>query len=341
VAGLRAGIAGAGLMGRWHAHAVRRAGGQVVAVADPNLVAARALASRHPGAAVHAAGADLVAAGGLDVLHVCSPLPTHAPLIEAALAAGVHVLAEKPLAADLESTRHLLAAADRHGVLLCPVHQFLFQEGVGRARVSPSPVGDLRHIEVTICTAGADDAPPEHWDELLADVLPHPLSLAQVLLRGGLTGAEFRARRPVPSDLIVEADRDGIALRVLVSLRARPTQCELLLRGEAGTLLADLFHGYAFLEAGDVSRGRKILRPFRLGTARLWAAGRNLVSRGVRGEPAYPGLRGLIRAFHQAAARGGPAPIPPADVLAVAAGRDAIIATTLPGAATSGRTVRA
>ncbi len=328
----RAGIVGAGLMGGWHAHAIRHSGGRVVAVADPDPLAARALARKHH-AAVHASARDMLAAGDLDVIHVCSPLPTHVPAAEQAIAAGIHVLVEKPLAPDAAATRQLLAAAAGRGVLLCPVHQFLFQDGVQMARRAPSPVGTLRHLEINICTAGADERPPETWDDILAEVLPHPLSLAQALLPGGVGSLDWRARRPSPSDLIVNGVAGGLAVRFLISLRARPTLCEMLLRGEAGTLHADLFHGFGFVEGGAVSRSRKILRPFLLASARLRAAGGNLLRRALRREPAYPGLRSLVAAFHAAAAGGGPPPIPPGDVEAVAAAADILIAEALPGAA--------
>ena len=45
-AAIRAGIVGAGLMGKWHAHSIRRIGGRVVAIADHNLQAAQRLAEQ-------------------------------------------------------------------------------------------------------------------------------------------------------------------------------------------------------------------------------------------------------------------------------------------------------
>src|SRR3954463_2185849 len=86
--GLRAGIAGTGFIAGVHAHAVRAAGGQVVAAlgSSPSSTAS----------GVDALGADrgassieeLAAASDVDVVHICTPNSTHVAMAETVLAAG-------------------------------------------------------------------------------------------------------------------------------------------------------------------------------------------------------------------------------------------------------------
>ena len=126
-------------MGRWHAAAAAHAGAKVVAVVDPDGARAAVLAHRHPGAAVFTDLGHALVVVGPGVVHLCTPLATHAPLALDALAAGHHVLVEKPLVDDLATADVLLRAAESARRLVCPVHQFLFQPGALRvAEVLPS-----------------------------------------------------------------------------------------------------------------------------------------------------------------------------------------------------------
>ncbi len=97
--------------------------------------------------------------------------------------------------------------------------------------------------------------------------------------------------------------------------------------GTTGTAHVDLFHGFAAFEGGGHSRARKLGRPFARGVGTLAHAGENLVRRGARGETAYPGLRELIRRTYASIGSGAPPPITPDETRAVAAARDAILAS--------------
>src|SRR5258707_12477809 len=65
-----------------------------------------------------------------DVAHVTTPAEEHVHAIRAAFESGLHVLAEKPLAPSAAITAELFSIASTKSVLLCPVHQSLFQPGV-------------------------------------------------------------------------------------------------------------------------------------------------------------------------------------------------------------------
>ena len=118
---------------------------------------------------------------------------------------------------------------------------------------------------------------------------------------------------------------DGVSLGLIVSLHGRPTRNTVRVIGERGSVEVDLFHGFAFVESGAVSRYHKLVRPFARSVLTFAAGGVNLLGRIRRREPAYPGLRELVRLFHQAIREGRDAPISPADALAVAEARDALL----------------
>ncbi len=291
---------------------------------DKDLQAATALAGRHRGAVALTSLDDLPTELRVDVLHICTPTPSHPMLVARAMDMGLHVLVEKPLTATAAESRALLQQAAEQTRILCPVHQFLFQDGVQRARSYLARLAPIRHMEVSIFSAGGDRLPAAAADTVLSDILPHPLSLLQEFLPEDVDQVPWTVQRPAHGELIVTGSVAGTAVRVQLSLNARPTECTLRLRGDGGSLDADLFHGYSFVRQTGVSRANKVMGPFTAAAGRFSAASLNLVRRTLRWEPAYPGLRPLIDAFYAAVAGAGPSPLSPAHILAVAAARDAI-----------------
>lgn len=327
---LRVAIVGAGLMGRWHADAAARAGARVVAVVDPDLARARALAARHRRAVV---ADDLGAAVRLAapaLVHVCTPLATHQSLASQAVTLGLHAVVEKPLAPDAQVTRLLLDQAVAQGVVLVPTHQFLFQAGVLRALAALPRIGPLRHVETVACTAGANGGTPEERDALVAEILPHPLALLGRLLPGPVAAVTWHLERAAPGEVRATGRSGDVAVSILVSTAGRPTRNSLHLLGERGSAHVDLFHGFAVIETGYGARMGKIARPFALASRTLLAATTNLAGRMASREPAYPGLRELIRRVYRGIETGGAPPVSAAETLDVAVARDAIVAQFQP-----------
>jgi predicted dehydrogenase len=106
----RSGVIGVGMVGSVHAHAVQRAGGILTAVAGSSPESSRAACDRL-NASRAATAADIIHADDVDVVHVCVPNHLHRDLTLAALAAGKHVICEKPLATTLADARELVEAA--------------------------------------------------------------------------------------------------------------------------------------------------------------------------------------------------------------------------------------
>jgi predicted dehydrogenase len=131
---LRAGIAGTGFIAGVHAHAVRAAGGEVVAVLGSNP-AGTALGVETMRAARGAADiGELAGADDVDVVHICTPNQTHVAMAEAVLAAGKHVICEKPLATSVDDARRLADLAAAAGRMASVPFVYRFYASVREAR---------------------------------------------------------------------------------------------------------------------------------------------------------------------------------------------------------------
>lgn len=322
---LRAIVVGAGLMGGWHAHAVRRAGRTVGAIVDDDVARARALAERHGARAARTLEEVLGGGEGAGaVVHVCTPLASHGALAAAALDAGCHVIVEKPLAGSAGEVEALLARAKRAQRLLVPVHQYLFQAGVRQAARALPSLGTPLHADVVVCTAGADGRTHTDRDRLAIEVLPHGLSLVARLLHPAVDEADWTALRPKPGELRVSGIVASTTVGLVVSTHGRPTRSGMVIVCERGTVALDFYHGYATVVRGRVTRGFKVAHPFVAAAHVLWSAAVNLGARALRAETAYPGLRELVLRTYDAAEHGGAAPVAEQEVLSVARALDAV-----------------
>lgn len=121
MAKIRSAVIGAGFIGPVHVEAVRRLGFAdvvVLAEADPSLAEKKAA---QLGLSRYTSNIDEVLKDPeIDVVHVCTPNNLHHPISMKALAAGKHVICEKPLAMDAAEGRELVkaaAAANRLGAI--------------------------------------------------------------------------------------------------------------------------------------------------------------------------------------------------------------------------------
>ncbi len=331
IAPIRAGIVGAGLMGGWHAFAIKKAGGRVLAVADPDLDSARRLASQNATARCFTSIEAMLGNMTLDVLHICTPSSTHLKIAVLAIDAGIDVLVEKPLTPRAPDTKALLDRAAAKGVLLCPVHQFPFQDGVVRAKRTLARIGRIVHMQGTFFSAGGVGSSSEGLDEIVWDILPHPLSLMYVFLPTPSLPDDWATVKSSRGELRAMSEKSGVTLSICVSMNARPPVCALDIAGTDGTLHLDLFHGYSFVEPGKASRRHKIMRPFALGLRRLGAASMNLGRRAIWGEPAYPGLQRLVTLFYEAVRNGSEPTISTNATMEIANVRESLMSGRLPG----------
>lgn len=124
---IRVGLLGYGC---WGPHLARnlRAHPEVVlaAVCDPDPGRRAAARRECQPARVAARASDLLAERSLDAVAIATPASSHFPLALAALAAGLHVFVEKPLATSVDDAARLVDVAHRRRLVLMVDHTYLF-----------------------------------------------------------------------------------------------------------------------------------------------------------------------------------------------------------------------
>jgi predicted dehydrogenase len=146
----RVGIVGSGFGGSVHAPAFSaHPEFEVVAIASPTNAAAVAKARTIP----HAFDSldALLNEVDVDVISVASPPFDHHRAVLRALAAGKHVLCEKPFTLNVAQAQELVEAAQRAGTACALAHEFRYApaEATLKALLAQAKLTDVRQIEVT------------------------------------------------------------------------------------------------------------------------------------------------------------------------------------------------
>ncbi|MFF5257797.1 Gfo/Idh/MocA family protein [Actinomadura viridis] len=119
----------------------------------------------HPGfTVVETAAGDLTAAiaeTGAQVVCVCAPPGERADRIVEALRAGCHVLADKPMALDLDGAGRVAAAARETGLVCMPAHHHRFGAAVqaARAALAAGRIGLPWNVQADFLVDGGDPCP--------------------------------------------------------------------------------------------------------------------------------------------------------------------------------------
>ena len=125
---LRIGVVGAGAIAQIaHLPVLSKMRGvQLIALCDNDRPKARALADRFDIPDTYTDIEDLLEAGGLEAIVVATPNHLHEPHVLSAVAAGLDVLCERPIAMSARGTERIISAATRAGrkVFVANNHRF-------------------------------------------------------------------------------------------------------------------------------------------------------------------------------------------------------------------------
>ncbi len=132
---LRVAVVGLGV-GKGHLESYARVTDrfEVVAVCDLDEAKVQAVAAGFGIARATPSFAGLITSADLDIVDICTPPNTHRALIEQALAAGLHVICEKPLVGSLAEVDAIEAAQKAARGTLFPIFQYRFGHGLQKLK---------------------------------------------------------------------------------------------------------------------------------------------------------------------------------------------------------------
>jgi myo-inositol 2-dehydrogenase/D-chiro-inositol 1-dehydrogenase len=181
---VRFGLLGAGRIGKIHGGNIARgAGSTLVAVADADAAAAKALAREH-GAAVRSVD-EVIAAKDIDAILIGTPTDTHSNLIERGVKAGKAVFCEKPVDLDSKRIEKCLKVVEAaKGTLMIGFNRrFDPNFGALKARLDKKAVGNIEMVTII----SKDPGPPpisyiQRSGGIYRDMMIHDFDLARFLL---------------------------------------------------------------------------------------------------------------------------------------------------------------
>ncbi len=148
---MRVGIIGASFAQTAYLPALRHVpGAEVVAVASARLASAQRAASAFGVPHAYDDWRQMLAAHAFDLVCIATPTVQHAPQTLAAIAAGAHVLCEKPTAMNATEAARMLAAAEAAGRLHMIDHELRFNPNRARiaALIAEGTLGEIRHVTI-------------------------------------------------------------------------------------------------------------------------------------------------------------------------------------------------
>ena len=248
---IRVGLLGAGGIATTHAQTVASLPGvELAGIAVLDGERARRLAERFGAGAWFTSLGELVGSTRPDVVHILVPPELHARMAIEAMAAGAHVLVEKPLCVSEEECRAVDAAARQLGRIVAVNHNVTFEPALVRLvdAIAARRIGAVQHVSVYWSVPFGDNTFAQPLFARLGGAAhlfetgPHPLSLVVRLVGEARTAAALASselrREPDTWQLALGCERGTAQCFIGI---ARPfTEMRVRVIGEDGVAEADL-----------------------------------------------------------------------------------------------------
>ena len=216
---LQVGVVG---LGHWGPNLVRNfaALSALGAICEPDEARRAAVLANFPGLRSFARLEDLLADDGIDAVSIATPATSHGALVRQALAAGKHVLVEKPLCLDPEEGAQLAAEARRAKRVLMIGHLLLYHPTYRALReiVRARRIGDLRYVYSNRLSLGKI----RREENALWSFAPHDISMildliGEMPVRANANGGTYLAPPVADTSLTHLTFGSGVQAHIFVS----------------------------------------------------------------------------------------------------------------------------
>jgi predicted dehydrogenase len=169
---------------------------QLIAICDLDRDRAQLVADQLGRVPVVTSLDELLASDDLDAIAIATPAKTHFPIAMQALAAGKHVVVEKPLADSGGNGQAMVLEAATRGLILMADHTYCYTPAVLKIRelIAGGALGDILFIDSVRINLGLIQPDVDvFWD-----LAPHDLSILDFVLPGGLRPTAVAAQGADP-----------------------------------------------------------------------------------------------------------------------------------------------
>ncbi|HYI15201.1 MAG TPA: Gfo/Idh/MocA family oxidoreductase [Thermomicrobiales bacterium] len=154
----RVAIVGSGMIGTVHRDAARAAGADIIGVLGSSPDRSHQVAAEW-GVARGYADIDELLSDRPDVVHVCTPNDTHFSYSQAVIAAGIHIICEKPLAISTAQAQELADAAHAAHVIATVPFVYRYQQDEPTRPLISAPSTAWRPNLPTLCPHSRENDP--------------------------------------------------------------------------------------------------------------------------------------------------------------------------------------
>lgn len=233
------GVIGCGQWGRNHATTLASLSA-LASVADLDATRRDALAGD---LGCRAATTDAILSDpAISAVIIALPPAEQASVALRAMAAGKHLLVEKPMALDARESGRIATGAQTSGLVAMTGHLLLFHPAwhAIKAIVAAGELGPLRHIRMVRTGPGRFHA----GTDVIWDLMPHDLALVHDLLgalpeTAMMSGTAVVSRNEADIGSLVARFQDGPTLEVFVSRVAADKERRLIVTGSRASLIWD------------------------------------------------------------------------------------------------------
>jgi predicted dehydrogenase len=327
---IKIGLIGCGQIADAHFQQIARIPtAEVVAVCDLEPLLARQAAERFNVPKQFLDVEAMLSDCDLDVVHVTTPVHTHAPIAKLALDAGKHVYVEKPFSVDAAEARDVLDTARRNNRLVCVGHDQLFDPVWVEALeiVDSGQLGKFQHVDswlgypISGPFGKLVTADPDHWVRrlpggLFQNTISHPLYRITELLDTPIPRVDAAwfskiPEIPFPTELRVQLRGKSVTGNLIFTSTSKPSHRMVRIHGSEAGIEVDLNSQLIRFDKANRFPGAlgKLESAWR---QRSEAAGnfRKTIKRFLKGKIHYfEGMKELFDRFYKAVESNGEPPV--------------------------------